>query len=194
MYFEFNGDHYLQVGGTAMGTALAPNYANIFMDKFETRALENYPLKPLLWKRFIDDIFMVWTHGGEQLNKFVQYLNNIHPTIKFTYECSKEEIDFLDTTVKILPDRSLYTTLYNKPTDTHLYLHYHSAHPHSVTTNGPFGQFLRVRRICTLNSDYQINGQKLIKYYLDRGYPLKPLENHYKKAARFSQDDLYQDT
>ena len=43
MYFEFNGDHYLQIGGTAMGTALAPNYANIFMDKFETRALENYP-------------------------------------------------------------------------------------------------------------------------------------------------------
>ena len=192
MYFEFNGDHYLQIGGTAMGTALVPNYANIFMDKFETRALENYPLKPILWKRFIDDIFMVWTHGEEQLNKFVQYLNNIHPTIKFTHECSKEEINFLDTTVKILPDRSLYTTLYNKPTDTHLYLHYHSAHPHSVTANGPFGQFLRVRRICTLNSDYQINGQKLIKYYLDRGYPLKPLENHYKKAARFSQDDLLQ--
>ena len=59
MYFEFNGDHYLQVGGTAMGTALAPNYANIFMDMFETRALENYPLKPLLWIRFIDDSFMV---------------------------------------------------------------------------------------------------------------------------------------
>ena len=53
-----------------MGTALAPNYANIFMDKFETKALENYSLKPLLWKRFIDDIFMVWSHGEDQLNHF----------------------------------------------------------------------------------------------------------------------------
>ena len=50
MNFNFNGDHYLQTGGTAMGTSLAPNYANLFMDRFETKALEGYPLKPLTWK------------------------------------------------------------------------------------------------------------------------------------------------
>ena len=33
MYFQFNGDHYIQIVGTAMGTALAPNYANLFMDQ-----------------------------------------------------------------------------------------------------------------------------------------------------------------
>ena len=43
MYFQFNGDHYLQIGGTAMGTALAPNYANLFMDKFETKTLKITP-------------------------------------------------------------------------------------------------------------------------------------------------------
>ena len=31
---------------------------------------------------------MVWTHGEEQLNKFKKYLNNIHPTNKFTSERS----------------------------------------------------------------------------------------------------------
>ena len=64
MNFEFNGEHYLQIGGTA----LAPNYANLFMGRFETHALAGYPLKPLVWKRFIDDIFMIWTHGEESLN------------------------------------------------------------------------------------------------------------------------------
>ena len=44
MYFEFNGDYFLQIEGTAMVIALAPDYANIFMDKFKTKALENYPL------------------------------------------------------------------------------------------------------------------------------------------------------
>ena len=39
MNFTFNEEHYLQIGGTAMGTALAPNYANIFMDRFETNAI-----------------------------------------------------------------------------------------------------------------------------------------------------------
>ena len=98
------------------------------MDRFETKALANWPLKPLLWLRFIDDIWMVWTHGEDQLNEFITYLNSIHPTIKFTHESSLTHINFLDTTVKINQDRELYTTLYEKPTDTHLYLHYTSAH------------------------------------------------------------------
>ena len=48
--FTFNGEHYLQVGSTAMGTKAAPNYAVNFMNFFE---------KPLCWKRYIDDIFML---------------------------------------------------------------------------------------------------------------------------------------
>ena len=44
MNFRFNKHHYLQVGGTAMGTGAAPNYANLSMDRFETKALDNYPL------------------------------------------------------------------------------------------------------------------------------------------------------
>ena len=38
MSFEVNGEHFLQIGGTAMGTALAPNYANLFMNRFETKS------------------------------------------------------------------------------------------------------------------------------------------------------------
>ena len=85
MNFTFNDQHYLQIGGTAMGTALAPNYANLFMDRFETKALENWDKKPLIWLRFIDDIFMIWTHGEEELQKFFKYLNSIHEKIKFTH-------------------------------------------------------------------------------------------------------------
>ena len=50
-----------------MGTALAPNYVNLFMDRFETNALKNLDIKPLLWLRFIDDIFMIWNHDEEEL-------------------------------------------------------------------------------------------------------------------------------
>ncbi len=35
--FEFNGEHYLQIGGTAMGTKVAPSLANIFMGDFEEK-------------------------------------------------------------------------------------------------------------------------------------------------------------
>ena len=94
MYFKCKGNFYLQIGGTAMGMALTLNYANLFVDKFKTKALEKYPLQHLIWKRFIDDIFMIWAHGEQKLHKFIEYLNNIHPAIKFTHEFSKTDVNF----------------------------------------------------------------------------------------------------
>ena len=32
------------------------------------------------WWRFIDDIFMIWTHTGNDLYNFIFYFNNLHPT------------------------------------------------------------------------------------------------------------------
>ena len=166
MNFEFNGEHFLQMGGTAMGTPLAPNYANLFMDRFETIALAGYHLKPLTWLRFINDIFMIWTHGEDSLLKFINYLNSLHPSIKFTHEFSHSSISFLDTTVKFNQERELITTLYNKPTDTHLYLHYTSAHQDSILTKGPYSQYLRLRHICSLDEDFKSNAYQLTGYYL----------------------------
>ncbi len=51
--FQFNGDNYLQIGGTAMGTKVAPSLANIFMADFEEKYVYTYPLQPLFWARYI---------------------------------------------------------------------------------------------------------------------------------------------
>jgi hypothetical protein len=48
--FTFNGDHYLQINGTAMGTKMAPSYANIFMGKLEKQLLESSIERPLSWR------------------------------------------------------------------------------------------------------------------------------------------------
>ncbi len=45
--FFYLRDFYLQVHGTAMGTPIAPNYANLFMDKFEQdHVFNNNPFQP----------------------------------------------------------------------------------------------------------------------------------------------------
>ena len=59
-YFEFNGKHYNQLSGTAMGTKLVPSCANLFITKFEEKCLQTYPLQLTLWKRFTD-------YGGDSL-------------------------------------------------------------------------------------------------------------------------------
>ena len=58
---EFAGEHFLQRQGTAMGTKLAPAYANVFMGEVEKRWQSLAPLgKLVVWYRFIDDIFLIW--------------------------------------------------------------------------------------------------------------------------------------
>jgi hypothetical protein len=47
--FTFNGEHFLHINGTAMGTKMAPSYANIFMGKLEKLIIHSTPHKPLSW-------------------------------------------------------------------------------------------------------------------------------------------------
>ena len=119
---------YLQIQGTAMGTKMAPAYANIFMGRLENQLLMSVTLKPFSWLRFIDDIDMKWTHGRDSLEDFLQRANSFHPTIKFTAELSNEEHIFLDTK-SCLVDGKIVVDLYTKPTDTHQYLLPLSCHP-----------------------------------------------------------------
>ena len=58
--FDLNGMHLQQIGGTTMGTKLALSYANILISSSEDRHLYSYALQPILWQRFIDDIFLIW--------------------------------------------------------------------------------------------------------------------------------------
>ena len=80
------------------------------------------------WKRFIDDIFLIFIGTTEQLQSMKDFMNNLHPTIKFTFEHSTQEISFLEMKIRIGADCKLSTTLYWKPTHCAALLHFHSTH------------------------------------------------------------------
>jgi hypothetical protein len=164
--FDFNGKHYLQVGGTAMGTRVAPSFANIFMADFESKWVYTYPKQPTIWLRYIDDIFLIWDHGREELDNFIHHLNSCHNTIKFTAEISASNIPFLDTKVQVDTDRKIYTDLYCKPTDAHNYLLFTSSHPKHLMRSRPYSQFLRLRRICSKIEDFDKNAIMIGHHFL----------------------------
>ena len=70
-YFRFGNIFVRQKKGTAMATPIAPNYANVSLDEFEQSMLQEYFKKhgkrPLIWLRFIHNIFLIWTDGNESL-------------------------------------------------------------------------------------------------------------------------------
>ena len=64
--FEFDMKFYLQIQGTAMGTKMAPAYANLFTGRLEAQLINQAPESIHTWKRFIDDIFIIWTGTTEE--------------------------------------------------------------------------------------------------------------------------------
>ena len=169
--FVFNSKFYLQIKGCAMGTICAPAYANIFMAEFEQKYV--YPLikdKSILFLRYIDDIFMVWTKSEKQLKDFMSELNQKHPSIKFDYKFDCKQIEFLDTLVYIDQQNKLQTTLFQKSSDRQNFLNAKSKHPYSLKKSIPYSQALQIRQICSTFQEYHSHSRKLAEEFVKKGY------------------------
>ena len=118
-------------------------------------------------------------------------MNNAHKTIKFTSEISESDISFLDTTVYRVKDTNrLAVKLFTKPTDTHAYLSYTSCHPKRMKDANPYGQFLRMKRNCTTETDFETNAEKTKLHYIRRGYPEELLNKHLAITRTQKRKDL----
>ena len=186
--FVFNGEHFVQQHGTAMGTRMVPAYANLFMGNFEEKALGGFQDKPLFWFRYIDDIFMVWTHGNEKLDSFIAYLNNIHPTIKFTSQRSTTSIPFLYVNIQ-LHNGKIETDPYCKPTDKHQHLLYSSSHPFHTKKSIPYSLSLRLRRICSKEDSFNIRATELELCLTKRGYKNRFVKSQIARAKLIPRND-----
>ena len=207
--FEFNKELFIQLIGTAMGARPAPSYANIFMAKKIDPLIQELAKNveggedPLLFfKRFLDDIFLVYTGCLKNLHMFLSELNNIHPTIKFTMthttprgidnpDCGctpSDSLAFLDTLCKIQGGK-IVTDLYRKKTDRNQYLLTSSCHPAHTTQNIPFSLALRIVRICSLPEDREKRFKELKELLLKRDYKSGVIDTAIQKARNISRPD-----
>ena len=111
----------------------------------------------------------LWTYGEDKLNGFITYLNNLHPTIKFTSSFSYNKISFLDVKVLLFNGR-LETDLYVKPTNKHQYLLKSSCHPSHTKQSIPFSIALRLRRICSTDEFFNTRSSAFTTHLIKKGY------------------------
>lgn len=191
--FVFQKNWYLQTKGTAMGKRFAPAYANIYMADWEETAFQKCKLLPVIYLRFLDDIWGVWTHSKEEFETFVQTLNSHHTSIKIEPQLSEKETNFLDTTVFKGSDfeetGKLDTKLFVKPTDTHSLLHRKSFHPKHVFQGIVKSQLLRYSRICSKNEDYEGARKCLFMALRKRGYSRQLLRSIQKTEHKPKKDN-----
>ena len=105
--FTFGKKTLTEKQRTAIGTKLAPPCSILFMAEQEEKIIKEFEYKLYLWE-----------HGENKLKLFIDNINKVHPTIKFTAEWSKTSTSFLDVTVSLV-EGVIGTGLYVKPTDSH---------------------------------------------------------------------------
>ena len=145
-------------------------------------------MKPLIWWRYIDDIFAIWCHGEANLEVFIADLNQVHPTIKFTAEWSSSSIPFLETRLQ-LENGQRTTDLYVIPMDTHQYLAANSFHPRHCKEAIPFSQALRMRCICSTNNDFRKQSSELKTHLLQCDYEPSFVQDQIDRASHIRRDD-----
>ena len=177
--FEFNEKHYLQIKGTAMGTKMVPAYANLFMGKIELK-LQALTDKIFVWKRFIDDIFIIWTGSQSELTEFLKKANEIHETIKFTFEVDETSLTFLDTTVYKRPtfteSNILDIRTHIKVTNKQLYVHATSYHPQSCKEGITKGETIRYLRTNSRKDTFKTMTKTLKSKMVNRRYNSKRIQ------------------
>jgi hypothetical protein len=125
--FRFLDKLYIQVDGVAMGSPLGPILADLFMSNLELKLNRFSTNKPLIWIRYVDDIFCIFKNH-QKIEDFLMRINKWHPNIKFTKEEERDnKLAFLDVLISRNSSNNKYdTTIYRKPTNTNLYLLYES--------------------------------------------------------------------
>ena len=120
--------------------------------------------------------------------KFLKDLNKFHPHFKFTYETSKEKINFLDVVIKIKEGR-IITDPYCKFTDGHQYLHDDLCHADHIKSSIIFSKILRLKRICSEKNGLNVHVEDLKIWLCKTGYPDNLIKEQFEKALRLTPRD-----
>ena len=189
-FFEFDGKVFCQKFGTAIKTKFAPGFANIFMGYLKETFLDSCKLRPLVWWRFLDDVFMIWLHSEEGIDSFLASLNSFHWNIKYTWEIGYVRISFLDVLVTFF-NGAVYTDVYSKPKDGHQYLNYESCHPPHIKRGINYGQALRLKRICNSWETFERQLSDLRGFLVRKGYNSDFVESQFSRLRSLNRSMLF---
>ena len=184
-YFEFGGHTFHQTTGIAMGASFSPTVANIYMSTLFQKFSVTQKETPLLLKRYIDDIFIIWPENAN-FAQYYQSLNSYHTNIKFTTTISTTSVNYLDLTIYKGKQLALQNLLdiktFQKENNLYQYLHFTSYHQKAIFKAIITGECSRYIRSNTDEANYQQQVQLLNMRLQRRGYPVEFIEKYTRKV------------
>ena len=186
--FSFNGEFFRQVNGTAMGTIMAPTYANCYLRAKEQQGLKKWldsNSNVLLFKRYIDDILTVYDNHDNSLPSFIQSLRKAYAPLELTFKLGRTSIVYLDTELTINDATNCIDhELYRKPTSNKTYIPASSNHPAHMLNNIIYNDLLRAHRLCNTISAQRKHQTIIISNALKQGYSRAIVNKQIRRANK----------
>ncbi|XP_023239065.1 uncharacterized protein LOC111637733 [Centruroides sculpturatus] len=155
--FQFNGKIYTQSKGVPMGSPVSGDLCEMVVRQLEDKVLPQYLHNIKLYRRYIDDIFIIWKTTPDTTT-FVDSFNNNPFGLTLEIEQSHpSEVHFLDISVKV-DSSGINTSVYHKPGSTSSYIPTGSCDPSSYKT-AAFRAL--IRRAFTHSSNIQARDTEL---------------------------------
>ncbi|KNZ61180.1 reverse transcriptase, partial [Puccinia sorghi] len=158
-YLAFGSSVYRQVNGTAMGTACAPAFANLYAAAYESLTLDKKPASLLYYGRYLDDILVIVKGSISDVEHVKTFVNH---TLR-TMELSWTDPNSLK--------RSIVTSVYQKPSNAYQYIPWSSYHPPKVKLAFVKGELVRYARICSTKAAFCKVSLLFYDRLRARGYP-----------------------
>lgn len=176
-----------------MGAKFAPSIARLFMAEWEEDSVfKNAPVELVVYKRYIDDVFILWKGDIERLTCFLEELNRNNKNITLTWDISNTKATFLD--LEILQDESGFSSqTHFKDVDRNSYLPIESCHHKNWLYNVPKGQLVRLRCNCTQLNTFLDQADKLTSRFSNKGYGRQFIEEKVKEFAAMDRIQLIKD-
>jgi len=155
----------MQIKGTAMGTPVAPAYANIVLFSIEDTIFRDLDI--FRFFRFLDDLFVIVNRDHADI--LIHRYNNNIPGIKLEAVTKGLTGIFLDISIFTL-NGSIEFKLYQKETNKYQFLHPLSNHPPHVIRNWITEESRRIRNRCSRTLDADLNIIRFQARLANRGY------------------------
>lgn len=171
-YFKVNKRYYIQLRGSAMGTAVAKPFANLYLHYKFYPTLRAYGKQVIFHRRYVDDGFAILrsSAGAEHFLKDLETCSNLTITTNWSFTSAI----FLDFEAYKGPRFGskgiLDVRIYIKPISKLLYQHGRSNHPHHTFTGVTKGKMIRFLRNTSDRITRNIKIKELFHHLAQRGY------------------------
>ena len=185
----FGNQHLLQENGTATGAPNSCSYSDLAIVPIDDQinSARTSSFKELIYYgRYRDDCLALWAGEESRLQFFLEFMNTLDEKLKFTMEIGGDSICFLDLKISI-KNNKLETTVYSKPTDSHLYLHATSCHKKSSVVGIQKGVALRLRRICSQDAEYNKVSKEYSAYLVNRDHDPHDVTKNFEQVGKLSR-------